>query len=100
MSSQKSTGSPSAGDQIADCLHLRPVGRGKQPKFYTIEQIADCLAVSTRTVRRWIEYELLVVHRFNGSASSLDHLVAGEQRRRDFKTLGTRAGRGEGGGLS
>jgi excisionase family DNA binding protein len=34
-------------------------------KFYTIEQIADCLAVSTKTVRRWIDNELLVAHRFN-----------------------------------
>ena len=35
-------------------------------KFYTIEQIADCLVVSTRTVRRWIHDELLVAHRING----------------------------------
>ena len=32
-------------------------------KFYTIEQIAECLAVSTKTVRRWIDKELLVAHR-------------------------------------
>jgi excisionase family DNA binding protein len=35
-------------------------------KFYTIEQIADCMEVSTRTVRRWIEQGLLVPHRING----------------------------------
>jgi transcriptional antiterminator len=29
-------------------------------KFYTIEQIAEWLAVSTRTVRRWIHDELLI----------------------------------------
>jgi excisionase family DNA binding protein len=35
-------------------------------KFYTIEQIADCAEVSTRTVRRWIEKGWLVAHRING----------------------------------
>ena len=35
-------------------------------KFYTIKQIADCVEVSTRTVRRWIEEGILVAHRING----------------------------------
>jgi excisionase family DNA binding protein len=35
-------------------------------KFYTIEQIADCAEVSTRTVRRWIKKKLLTAHRING----------------------------------
>jgi excisionase family DNA binding protein len=35
-------------------------------KFYTIEQIADCLAVSTKTVRRWLDNKLLVAHRIGG----------------------------------
>jgi excisionase family DNA binding protein len=35
-------------------------------KFYTIEQIAECVEASTRTVRRWIESGLLVEHRVNG----------------------------------
>ena len=34
--------------------------------FFTINQIADRLGVSTRTVRRWIEGKLLIVHRING----------------------------------
>jgi excisionase family DNA binding protein len=38
----------------------------KAPKFYTIEQIAECVDSSTRTVRRWIEKNLLVAHRING----------------------------------
>ena len=38
----------------------------KAPKFYTIEQIAECVDSSTRTVRRWIEKKLLVAHRING----------------------------------
>jgi excisionase family DNA binding protein len=35
-------------------------------KFHTIAQIADCLDVSTRTVRRWIHDGLLIAYRFNG----------------------------------
>jgi excisionase family DNA binding protein len=35
-------------------------------KFYTIEQIAECVEASTRTVRRWIKKKLLVAHRVNG----------------------------------
>jgi excisionase family DNA binding protein len=44
--------------------------KGDQPealmKFYTIEQIANFIEVSTRTVRRWIQEGLLVAHRING----------------------------------
>jgi excisionase family DNA binding protein len=41
--------------------------RPKAPtKFYTINQIADSVEVSTRTVRRWIEKGLLVAHKING----------------------------------
>ena len=36
------------------------------PNFYTIEQIADCVGASTRTVRRWTEKGWLVAHRING----------------------------------
>jgi excisionase family DNA binding protein len=44
----------------------QPRGGGAEfPKFYTIERIADYLVVSTRTVRRWIDDELLVAHRIN-----------------------------------
>jgi excisionase family DNA binding protein len=35
-------------------------------RFYTIEQIAECVDASTRTVRRWIQEGLLVAHRING----------------------------------
>ena len=38
----------------------------KSLKFYTIEQIAECVDSSTRTVRRWIDKRLLVAHRING----------------------------------
>jgi excisionase family DNA binding protein len=54
--------SPASGDPA------RPGSRKTtgSPKFYTIEQIADCLAVSTKTVRRWIDKKLLVAHRIGG----------------------------------
>jgi excisionase family DNA binding protein len=38
----------------------------KAPKFYTIEQIAESLDASTRSVRRWIANGLLIAHRING----------------------------------
>ena len=34
--------------------------------FYTIADVAECLNVSTRTVRRWIDRRLLVAHRLGG----------------------------------
>jgi excisionase family DNA binding protein len=41
--------------------------RSKSPaKLFTIEEIAECVGVCERTVRRWIEKGLLVAHRFNG----------------------------------
>jgi excisionase family DNA binding protein len=38
----------------------------KSPKFYTIEDIAECMGSSTRTVRRWIKRKLLTAHRIDG----------------------------------
>jgi excisionase family DNA binding protein len=35
-------------------------------KFYSIEQIAECVAASERSVRRWIKNKLLIAHRING----------------------------------
>ena len=40
--------------------------QSNSPKFYNVEQIADSVDVSTRTVRRWIDKGLLVAHRING----------------------------------
>jgi excisionase family DNA binding protein len=36
-------------------------------KFFTIAEVAGCLNVSTRTVRRWIDRRILVAHQFGGS---------------------------------
>lgn len=40
---------------------LKAAGTGK---FHTIDSVADLLAVSTRTVRRAIDREELVAHKF------------------------------------
>lgn len=36
-------------------------------KFYTVDQVADALSVSPRSVRRWIKSGKLVAHRFGGA---------------------------------
>jgi excisionase family DNA binding protein len=35
--------------------------------FYTVNEVADMLAVSPRTVRRWITNKQLVAHVFGGA---------------------------------
>jgi excisionase family DNA binding protein len=54
-------------------------------KFYTIEQIAECVAVSSRSVRRWIHDKLLISHRINGVVriSEADFLAFLATRRDD-----------------
>jgi excisionase family DNA binding protein len=37
-----------------------------QIKFFTIPEVAERLSVATRTVRRWIKADDLVVHRIGG----------------------------------
>lgn len=36
------------------------------PRFFTVQQVADLLEVSTKTVRRWINRKLLIAHRMHG----------------------------------
>jgi excisionase family DNA binding protein len=40
-------------------MSSRPITR-----FYTVAQVADLLAVSTRSVRRWIAHGELLAHKF------------------------------------
>jgi excisionase family DNA binding protein len=40
---------------------------GAPAKFYTVAQVAEMLAVSVRTVHRWIERGELPVHRLGGA---------------------------------
>jgi excisionase family DNA binding protein len=40
--------------------------RDNQIKFFTIAEVAERLHVATRTVRRWIKADDLVVHRVGG----------------------------------
>jgi excisionase family DNA binding protein len=45
---------------------MKRADQPKPPKFYTIEEIAECMGASTRTVRRWIERGKLIAHRIEG----------------------------------
>jgi excisionase family DNA binding protein len=40
--------------------------RGGIPRYYTIQEVAELLVVSTRTVRRWIANGDLIAHRPGG----------------------------------
>jgi excisionase family DNA binding protein len=40
--------------------------RDKPIHFFTVAEVAERLDVSIRTVRRWIQDGLLIVHRING----------------------------------
>jgi excisionase family DNA binding protein len=40
--------------------------RDKPIQFFTVAEVAERLDVSIRTVRRWIQDGLLIVHRING----------------------------------
>jgi excisionase family DNA binding protein len=55
----------------------------KTTKFYTIDQVADALGVSTRSVRRWIKQKILVAHRFSGAVriaeTDLNAFIAGHR---------------------
>lgn len=55
---------PAAASDYVHGARRRP--QGNQIKFFTIAEVAECLAVATRTVRRWIKSGDLVVHRFGG----------------------------------
>jgi excisionase family DNA binding protein len=46
------------GPRGADDTHTQGTGR-----FYSISEVAELVGVVTRTVRRWIEDELLVAYR-------------------------------------
>ena len=55
------------------------------PRFFTISDVANCLDVSSRTVRRWIADKLLVGHRIKGIVriSELDFAAFLAARRDD-----------------
>ena len=53
-------------------LEVAASGRGRRHrdneiKFFTISEVAECLNVSTRTIRRWIERGELVAHHFGAA---------------------------------
>jgi excisionase family DNA binding protein len=41
-------------------------------KFYTVDQVADALGVSARSVHRWIKQKKLVAHHFGASVRIAD----------------------------
>ena len=45
---------------------------GAPAKFYTVAQVAEMLAVSVRTVHRWIARRELAVHRLGGAVRISD----------------------------
>jgi excisionase family DNA binding protein len=50
---------------LRDAIRTRRDGANRI-RFFTIANVAESLSVSSRTVRRWIDAEELIAHRFNG----------------------------------
>jgi excisionase family DNA binding protein len=59
-------GRPQASVKEGTLGHLRGRSYRDDQKFFTIAEVAECLHVSTRTVRRWIRSGDLVAHRVGG----------------------------------
>jgi excisionase family DNA binding protein len=55
----------------------------KPLNFYTVAQVADLLAVSTRSVRRWLTAKELLAHKFGRQVriSEIDLRAFVERRR-------------------
>ncbi len=55
-----------------------------QERYFTVEEVAESLNVSTRTVRRWIDRKKLIAHDFEGiiriSESDLRVFIARHRR--------------------
>ena len=45
--------------------HMKTDQPKASQKFFTIGEIAGSIGASERTVRRWIDRELLIAHKFN-----------------------------------
>jgi excisionase family DNA binding protein len=66
----------STADSVSPSSSDRPLnnwGKAPIPKFFTIQQVAELLEVSTRTVRRRIDAGLLVAHRSGWVVRIADH---------------------------
>ena len=51
-------------ENTKDATTAAPDPTGNLPTLLTIEQVAATLQVNPRTIRRWIEADYLVTHRF------------------------------------
>jgi excisionase family DNA binding protein len=62
MSARLLSDNPNPDVRVAACGQ-----RGRRaPQFFTVGEIAKCLDVSTRTVRRWIKSRALAAHHIGG----------------------------------
>jgi excisionase family DNA binding protein len=53
---------------VAERIGRAPRRRQREPmQFFTIAKVAECVDVSTRSVRRWIKSGDLVAHHFGGA---------------------------------
>ena len=55
-----------AGNRFGIADHANAGAPDEANRFYSIAEVAEQLGVCTRTVRRWIENKLLIVHRIKG----------------------------------
>lgn len=46
--------------------------RPRPETFYTVDDVADSLSVSPRSVHRWIDHKLLIAHRFGRAVRIAD----------------------------
>jgi excisionase family DNA binding protein len=72
-----------AGERLENEMESR-VKTEPLTKFYTVDQVADALGVSVRTVRRWITRGELIAHHFGNAVRIAERdLKAFIARKRD-----------------
>jgi len=54
-------------DELVSSARRKRKARAEDGKFYTFAEVGERLAVSDRTVHRWVERKNLVAHRFGGA---------------------------------
>jgi len=58
---------PCADNVVALCNCNGTAMKTEPTKFYTVDQVAGALGVSTRSVRRWIKQRKLIAHHFGAA---------------------------------
>jgi excisionase family DNA binding protein len=55
-------------NRSAPCRYAPARRRSREPMhFFTVAEVAECVDVSTRSVRRWIKGGELIAHHFGGA---------------------------------